>query len=179
MYALVRTGGKQYRVAKNDTILVERIKADQGEQIILDDIVMLGDGDKVTIGAPRVAGAAVSATVVSQTRGPKIVIFKFKRRKKYRRTRGHRQDLTLLRIEAVAADGKSLKPKPAPKTPAAKDQSGKTAKAAAKPAAKAAAKKKPAKKAAATAKSAKPATAVKAAGKKAAAKKAASAKAKK
>ena len=87
MYALVRTGGKQYRVAKDDTILVERIAADEGAEVILDDVVMLGDGDKVTIGTPRVEGAAVSATVVSQTRGPKIIIFRRKRRKTHRRLR--------------------------------------------------------------------------------------------
>ncbi|MEK9745903.1 MAG: 50S ribosomal protein L21, partial [Candidatus Puniceispirillum sp.] len=68
MYALVKTGGKQYRVAKDDTILVERIAAEEGDEVILNDIVMLGDGDKVTIGAPTVDGAAVSATVVRQTR---------------------------------------------------------------------------------------------------------------
>ena len=75
MYALVKTGGKQYRVSKDDTILVERLSAEEGEQIILNDIVMLGDGDKVTIGTPLVDGAGVSATVVRQTRGPKIIIF--------------------------------------------------------------------------------------------------------
>jgi len=113
MYALVRTGGKQYRVAKDDTILVERIAADEGAEVILDDVVMLGDGDEVIIGTPRVEGAAVSATVVSQTRGPKIIIFRRKRRKNHRRTQGHRQDLTLLKINAIAEDGKSLKPKAA------------------------------------------------------------------
>ena len=123
MYALVRTGGKQYRVAKDDTILVERIAADEGSEVILDDVVMLGDGDKVTIGTPRVEGAAVSATVVSQTRGPKIIIFRRKRRKNHRRTQGHRQDLTLLKINAIAEDGKSLKPKAAPaKKAAAKEE---------------------------------------------------------
>ena len=100
MYALVRTGGKQYRVAKDDTILVERIAADEGAEVILDDVVMLGDGDKVTIGTPRVEGAAVSATVVSQTRGPKIIIFRRKRRKNHRRTQGHRQD----RSTAIGVD---------------------------------------------------------------------------
>ena len=157
MYALVRTGGKQYRVAKDDTILVERIAADEGAEVILDDVVMLGDGDKVTIGTPRVEGAAVSATVVSQTRGPKIIIFRRKRRKNHRRTQGHRQDLTLLKINAIAEDGKSLKPKAAPaKKAAAKDEA----------APKAAAKKAAAKKAA-------PKAEAKAAPKKAAAKKSA------
>ena len=175
MYALVRTGGKQYRVAKDDTILVERIAADEGAEVILDDVVMLGDGDMVTIGTPRVEGAAVSATVVSQTRGPKIIIFRRKRRKNHRRTRGHRQDLTLLKINAIAEDGKSLKPKSAPaKKGAAKEEA----------APKAAAKKAPAKKAApkaaakkAAAKKAEPKAEAMAAPKKAAAKKTAAKKA--
>ena len=163
MYALVRTGGKQYRVAKDDTILVERIAADEGAEVILDDVVMLGDGDKVTIGTPRVEGAAVSATVVSQTRGPKIIIFRRKRRKNHRRTQGHRQDLTLLKINAIAEDGKSLKPKAAPaKKAAAKEEA----------APKAAAKKAAAKKAAPKAEAkAAPKAEAKAAPKKAAAKK--------
>ncbi|MCH1476212.1 MAG: 50S ribosomal protein L21 [Alphaproteobacteria bacterium] len=167
MYALVRTGGKQYRVAKDDTILVERIAADEGAEVILDDIVMLGDGDKVTIGTPRVEGAAVSATIVSQTRGPKIIIFRRKRRKNHRRTQGHRQDLTLLKINAIAEDGKSLKPKAAPaKKAAAKEE------AAPKAAAKKAAAKKAAPKAEAKA-APKKTAAKKATAKKAAAKKAA------
>ena len=117
MYALVKTGGKQYRVSKDDTILVERLSAEEGEQIILNDIVMLGDGEKVTIGTPLVDGAGVSATVVRQTRGPKIIIFRRKRRKNHRRTQGHRQDLTLLKIIDIAEDAKSLKTaKPAVKT---------------------------------------------------------------
>ena len=177
MYALVRTGGKQYRVAKDDTILVERIAADEGAEVILDDVVMLGDGDKVTIGTPRVEGAAVSATVVSQTRGPKIIIFRRKRRKNHRRTQGHRQDLTLLKINAIAEDGKSLKPKAAPaKKAAAKEAAGPKAaakkaaakKAAPKAEAKAAPKKAAPKKAAAKKTAAKKATAKKAAAKKAA-----------
>ena len=181
MYALVRTGGKQYRVAKDDTILVERIAADEGAEVILDDVVMLGDGDKVTIGTPRVEGAAVSATVVSQTRGPKIIIFRRKRRKNHRRTQGHRQDLTLLKINAIAEDGKSLKPKAAPaKKAAAKEEAAPKAaakKAAAKKAAPKAEAKAAPKKAAAKKTAAKKGTAKKAAAKKAAAKKAAAKKA--
>ena len=182
MYALVRTGGKQYRVAKDDTILVERIAADEGAEVILDDVVMLGDGDKVTIGTPRVEGAAVSATVVSQTRGPKIIIFRRKRRKNHRRTQGHRQDLTLLKINAIAEDGKSLKPKAAPaKKAAAKEEAALKAaakkaaakKAAPKAEAKAAPKKAAAKKTAAKKTAAKKTAAKKAPAKKAAAKKAA------
>ena len=123
MYALVKTGGKQYRVSKDDTILVEKLSAKEGDQIILSDIVMLGDGDKITIGTPRVDGAGVSATVVRQTRGPKIIIFRRKRRKNHRRTQGHRQDLTLLKINEIAEDAKSLKTT----KPAAKKTSERTA----------------------------------------------------
>ena len=149
MYALVKTGGKQYRVSKDDTILVERLSAEEGEQIILNDIVMLGDGDKVTIGTPLVDGAGVSATVVRQTRGPKIIIFRRKRRKNHRRTQGHRQDLTLLKINDIAEDAKKLTPaKPAAK-PAAKKAATSTESGAKKPAAKKAAAKKPAAKKAA------------------------------
>ena len=162
MYALVKTGGKQYRVEKDDTILVERIAAEEGAEVILNDIVMLGDGDKVTIGTPTVDGAAVSATVVSQTRGPKIIIFRRKRRKNHRRTQGHRQDLTLLKINDIAEDAKKL----APVKPAAKKTAPK-ADAATKPAAKKVAPKADA----ATQPAAKKATAKKAAPKASAAKK--------
>ena len=144
MYALVKTGGKQYRVAKDDTILVERVAAEEGDEVILNDIVMLGDGDKVTIGTPTVDGAAVSATVVRQTRGPKIIIFRRKRRKNHRRTQGHRQDLTLLKINDIAEDAKKL----ASAKPAAK-KAAPSANAATKPAAKKATAKKAAPKAAA------------------------------
>ena len=144
MYALVKTGGKQYRVEKDDTILVERIAAEEGDDVILNDIVMLGDGDKVTIGTPTVDGAAVSATVVSQTRGPKIIIFRRKRRKNHRRTQGHRQDLTLLKINDIAEDAKKLVPaKPAAKKATPKAASAKKP-AAKKAAPKAASAKKPA-----------------------------------
>ena len=166
MYALVKTGGKQYRVAKDDTILVERIAADEGAQVILDDVVMLGDGDKVTIGTPTIAGAAVRATVMRQTRGPKIIIFRRKRRKNHRRTQGHRQDLTLLRINDIAEDAKKLTKPAAPKPAASKNSAGQK-KAAAKKAKAKAASKKAAPKAAVS----KKATAKKTAAKKVAAKK--------
>ena len=145
MYALVKTGGKQYRVSKDDTILVERIAADEGAEVILNDIGMLADGDKVTIGTPKVEGAAVSATVMRQTRGPKIIIFRRKRRKNHRRTLGHRQDLTLLKINDIAEDAKKL----TPAKPAAKKTATTTESASKKPAAKKAAVKKAAPKAAA------------------------------
>ena len=171
MYALVKTGGKQYRVAKDDKILVERIAADEGAEIILDDIIMLGDGDRVTVGTPRVEGAAVSAKVVRQTRGPKIIIFRRKRRKNHRRTQGHRQDLTLLQITAIAEDGKALKPKSAPAKKAAPKAEAAPKKAAAKKAAPKAEAKAAPKKAAAKKSATKKATAKKAPAKKAAAKK--------
>jgi len=157
MYALVKTGGKQYRVSKDDTILVERIAAEEGAEVILNDIVMLGDGDKVTIGTPKVDGAAVSATVVRQTRGPKIIIFRRKRRKNHRRTQGHRQDLTLLKINDIAEDAKKL----APAKPVAKKAAPKADDAAKKPAAKKATAKKAAPKAAAAKKAAPKAAAAK------------------
>jgi large subunit ribosomal protein L21 len=168
MYALVKTGGKQYRVAKDDTILVERIAAEEGDQVVLDNIIMLGDGDKVTVGTPNVEGAGVSATVMRQTRGPKIIIFRRKRRKNHRRTQGHRQDLTLLKINDIAEDAKKLA---APKVAAKKAA---TPKKAAAPKAEAAPKKAAPKKAApkkAAAESAPKAAPKKAAAKKATAKK--------
>jgi large subunit ribosomal protein L21 len=139
MYAVVKTGGKQYRVAKDDTILVERIAAEEGAVVILNDIVMLGDGEKLTIGTPKVEGAAVSATVMRQTRGPKIIIFRRKRRKNHRRTQGHRQDLTLLKITDIAEDAKKLAPakqvaKKAATKPANTAAKSATKKAATKPA---------------------------------------------
>ena len=137
MYAVVKTGGKQYRVAKDDKILVERLEGEAGASIQLDNVMMVVDGDKVTVGTPQIAGASVAAEVVEQTRGPKIIIFRRKRRKNHRRTQGHRQDLTLLKITGISADGKA---------PAAKKAA---AKAEAKPAAKKATAKKATKKAAA------------------------------
>ena len=140
MYAVVKTGGKQYRVTKDDTILVEKIDADEGQTVTLSDVMLLGEGDNVTIGTPVVADASVEAQVVSQTRGPKIIIFRRKRRKNHRRTQGHRQDLTLLKITDINTSGKKAA------TPAKKA----AAKAEAKPAVKkAAAKTTTAKKAAA------------------------------
>ena len=148
MYAVVKTGGKQYRVAKDDKILVEHIEAEAGQTITLDNVMMLADGDNVTIGAPVVENATVEAEVVSQTRGPKIVIFRRKRRKNHRRLQGHRQDLTLLKITDISGSGKA-DAKPAAKTVAMADAEKPAAKkAAAKKAApkKAAAKKASAKK---------------------------------
>ena len=167
MYAVVKTGGKQYRVAKDDKILVEHIDAEEGQTITLDKVMMLGDGDKVTIGAPVVENASVEAEVLSQTRGPKIIIFRRKRRKNHRRIQGHRQDLTLLKITDISSSGKKTA---APKPAAKKAEAPKTE--AKKPAAKkAAATKTEAKKPAAKKAAAPKAEAKKPAAKKAAAKK--------
>lgn len=104
MFAVVRTGGKQYKVAKGDLIRVEKLEANEGDKIDLTDVLLLGkDGGLSQVGTPTVAGAAVKAEVVAQTRGPKLIVFKKKRRQNYRRKNGHRQDLTLLRITDIKA----------------------------------------------------------------------------
>ena len=146
MYAVVKTGGKQYRVAKDDTILVEKLEANEGAQVTLDQVMMLGDGDTVTVGRPTVANATVEAKVVSQTRGPKILIFRRKRRKNHRRLQGHRQDLTLLKITDISTSGKPAAKAAPKKAPVAKKavtkKTAPKASAAKKPAAKKAASKK-------------------------------------
>ena len=104
MFAVVRTGGKQYRVRKDDVIKVEKLAGEPGASIELDQVLMLDDGKKgPTIGSPLVDGARVSATVLDQTRADKIIVFKKKRRKNYRRKHGHRQFQTVLRITDIKA----------------------------------------------------------------------------
>ncbi|PWC41395.1 MULTISPECIES: 50S ribosomal protein L21 [unclassified Azospirillum] len=101
MFAVIRTGGKQYKVASGDVIKVEKLEAEAGASITLDDVLMVSDAGSTTIGTPTVAGASVAAEVVAQDRGPKIIVFKKKRRQNYRRKNGHRQDLTVLRITGI------------------------------------------------------------------------------
>ena len=150
MYAVVKTGGKQYRVSKDDTIMVESIKAEAGATVYLDDVMMLDNDGSVTIGTPRVEGAIVSAEVVKQARGPKLIIFRRKRRKNHRRIQGHRQDLTLLKILDISPDGKAVAKKPAKADSAAETKKAAPKKAAKKKVAKKQAAEKPvAKKAAA------------------------------
>lgn len=103
MFAVVKTGGKQYKVASGDVIKVEKLDAEAGATVELDQVLMVGDDAKVTVGAPLVAGATVAAEVVDQRKGPKITIFKKRRRKNHRRTRGHRQPLTVLRVTDIRA----------------------------------------------------------------------------
>ncbi len=103
MYAVIKTGGKQYRVAPEDVITVERLEGEAGSVITIGDVLMVASDGGLKVGAPLVAGASVSATIVEQTRGDKVIIFKKRRRKHYRRKNGHRQDLTVLKITGIAA----------------------------------------------------------------------------
>lgn len=103
MFAVVRSGGKQYRVSKGDIIRVEKLPGDEGAKVTLDEVLMVGTGKDVKVGTPVVSNAKVEAEVVAQTRTPKITVFKKKRRKNYRRTMGHRQDITILRVKDIKA----------------------------------------------------------------------------
>jgi large subunit ribosomal protein L21 len=103
MFAIVKTGGKQYRVAENSVIRVEKLEAEAGSKIELSDVLMIADGKKSSIGTPFVSGAKVQATVVEQMRDRKVIIFKKKRRHNYRRKKGHRQHLTVLKINKIVA----------------------------------------------------------------------------
>jgi large subunit ribosomal protein L21 len=103
MYAVIKTGGKQYKVASGDVILVEKLDAEAGASISLNEVLMIGDGANITVGAPTVAGASVAAEVVGQEKADKVIIFKKNRRHNYRRKRGHRQKLTQLKITGISA----------------------------------------------------------------------------
>jgi large subunit ribosomal protein L21 len=150
MFAVIKTGGKQYRVAADDLLQVGKIKGEPGEIVQFGEVLVLG-GDTATLGAPTVAGASVAAEVVEQGRGPKVIAFKKRRRKNSRRRRGHRQEFTLIRITEILTDGAKptktarpkpeRKPKPAETTAAAADDEDEGAEAA--PKAKAKAKSKP------------------------------------
>jgi len=103
MYAIIQTGGKQYRVAEGDTVKVEKLLAEPGQKIRFTDVRLVGGGDETKVGTPTVEGAAVSAEVADQGRGPKIIVFKMKRRKGYRVRTGHRQPYTEVRITGIEA----------------------------------------------------------------------------
>ena len=103
MYAVIKTGGKQYRVANGEKLKIEQIPAAVGAEIVLDEILMVGEGDSVKIGTPRVSGASVKATVLSHGRHDKIRIFKMRRRKHYQKHQGHRQNYTEIRIDGISA----------------------------------------------------------------------------
>ncbi|MEO1201887.1 MAG: 50S ribosomal protein L21 [Pseudomonadota bacterium] len=159
MYAVFRSGGKQYRAAKGDVLRLEKIEADEGATIEFDEVLLVGEGGDIKVGSPLVSGGSVSGKVVRQGKTRKVSVVKFKRRQNYLRQGSHRQFFTEVEITGISGGGKKA---------AAKDDASEAA-AEAKPAAKKVAKKKPASK-----KTAKKATAKKAATKKPAAKKAAS-----
>ncbi len=101
MYAIIRTGGKQYRVKAGEQVRVEGLEGDVGASVSFGEVLLVGEGDSVKLGAPLVPGAAVKATIVSHGRGEKIKIFKMRRRKHYQKTQGHRQDYTEVRIDEI------------------------------------------------------------------------------
>jgi large subunit ribosomal protein L21 len=101
MYAVVKTGGKQYKVAPGEKLKVEQIPADVGAEVVLDQVLMVGEGENIRLGQPTVAGATVTATVVAHGRGEKVRIFKMRRRKHYQKHQGHRQNFTELQINAI------------------------------------------------------------------------------
>jgi large subunit ribosomal protein L21 len=103
MYAVIKTGGKQYKVAANDVLTVERLAGDAGAKVSFDQVLMVAGEGEPQIGAPLLSGALVEGEVVEQTRGPKLTIFKKRRRKHYRRKTGHRQDVTVVRITGITA----------------------------------------------------------------------------
>ncbi|MEQ8824408.1 MAG: 50S ribosomal protein L21 [Filomicrobium sp.] len=102
MYAVIKTGGKQYRVAQNDLITIERLEGEAGASIEFSDVLMVGEGDDVKVGTPFVSGAKVTGELVDQARGPKVIAFKKRRRKNSRRKKGHRQHISLVRITAIS-----------------------------------------------------------------------------
>ncbi len=102
MFAVLKTGGKQYKVAQGDVIQVEKLEGNVGDKVTLDQVLMVGEEDKVDVGAPILDGSTVTCEIIDQTKGPKILVFKKKRRKKYRRTNGHRQLITYLKITDIS-----------------------------------------------------------------------------
>ena len=105
MFAVLKTGGKQYKVAKDDVIHIERLPGEAGQRIVFDQVLMVGEGASATAGAPLVVGASVAATLLEQGQGDKVVVFKKRRRHNYRRKRGHRQLLSVVRIDEILTDG--------------------------------------------------------------------------
>ncbi len=102
MYAVIETGGKQYRVAQGDTVHIEKLTGQVGDSIQFDNVLLIGDGSDIAVGKPSVAGATVSGEIIGHGKDKKLIVFKFKRRKDYRRRTGHRQQYTAVKITAVA-----------------------------------------------------------------------------
>ncbi len=119
MYAVIKTGGKQYKVAAADTITIEKLEAEAGETVVFPEVLMVGGDAGVTVGAPFVAGASVAAEIVRQARGPKTISFRKRRRQNSKRKKGHRQDLTIVRISEILVDGAKPSKAAAPKKAAA------------------------------------------------------------
>jgi large subunit ribosomal protein L21 len=113
MFAVLKTGGKQYRVAKDDVIHVERLPGEAGAPILFDQVLLVGEGAMATAGAPLVAGASVAGTLLEQVQADKVIIFKKRRRHNYRRKRGHRQQLSVIRIDEILTDGATPSPRKA------------------------------------------------------------------
>jgi len=153
MFAVIKTGGKQYRVQKGEILDVEKLDTKEGEKISFEEVLLIEDDGKIQIGTPYLKDAVVKAEVLTNFKDKKVIVFKKKRRKQYRRTKGHRQELTKIRVEEILSSKVSVKAKPASEK--------KPSKAAAKPKAKAVNKVKaaaPGKKAASSSKKSKPAT---------------------
>jgi large subunit ribosomal protein L21 len=134
MFAVIKTGGKQFRVQEGDILEVEKLPKKEGQKVTFDEVLLIEDGDKVMVGTPLVDKARVKAEVIENFKDEKIIIFKKKRRKQYRRTRGHRQELTRVKIEAIIAEAKASPKKPkvrkkeekkTPKKPKAKKEAAK------------------------------------------------------
>ena len=103
MYAVIKTGGKQYRVIQGETLKIEIVAGDVGGEVVLDQVLMVGDGDKISVGKPLLSGATVKATIVAHGRHDKVSIFKMRRRKHYQKHQGHRQNYTEIRIDGISA----------------------------------------------------------------------------
>src|SRR5262252_5867265 len=127
MFAVIRTGGKQYRVAAEDLIKVDKVRGNPGEIVQFGEVLVVG-GDSITLGQPTVAGASVAAEVIEQGRGPKVISFKKRRRKNSRRKRGHRQEFTLVRITEILTEGKKPSKTAAAKTKKSKPKAKKETK---------------------------------------------------
>ena len=113
MFAVLKTGGKQYKVAKDDVIHVERLPGEAGAQILFDQVLLVGEGANATAGSPLVSGATVAGTLMEQVLADKVIIFKKRRRHNYRRKRGHRQPLSVIRIDEILTDGAAPSPRKA------------------------------------------------------------------
>jgi large subunit ribosomal protein L21 len=110
MYAVIQTGGKQYRVSQGDLVTIEKLNGAAGERVEIDSVLMIGEGNQVTVGHPQLQQARVVGTIVRHERGPKIIIYKHKRRKGYQKKQGHRQSQTLLRVNEIITDVAGTQP---------------------------------------------------------------------